>query len=144
LESEEFKMNTQTKESDINAIYEAVEDYYGGWYEANPERMSRCLHLNLAKRAIKLDEAGKEYLLHLTKEVMVDATANGGGSAAPADKRHWTITILDSYEEIATVKVASDEYMEYIHLVKQNGQWRIANVLYTDNRAMQAAKNLVT
>jgi hypothetical protein len=137
-------MDTQTKESDINAIYEAVEDYYGGWYEANPERMRRCLHPNLAKRAIKLDEAGKEYLLHLTKEVMVDATAQGHGCAAPAEKRHWTITILDSYEEIATVKVASGEYMEYIHLVKQDGQWLIANVIYSDNRGMRAAENLVT
>ena len=135
-------MDTQTKESDINAIYEAVEDYYGGWYEANPERMRRCLHPNLAKRAIKLDEAGKEYLLHLTKEVMVDATAQGRGSATSAAKHHWTITILDSYAEIATVKVASDEYMEYIHLVKQDGRWLIANVIYTDNRVMQSADNI--
>ena len=137
-------MNTQTKESDINAIYEAVSDYYGGWYEANPERMMRCLHPNLAKRAPTMDEAGKEYLLHLTKEVMVDATTKGGGSAAPADKRHWIITILDSYKEIATVKVASGEYMEYIHLVKQDGQWLIVNVIFTENRAMQSAENLFT
>ncbi len=128
-------MDTQSKESDIIAIDEAVSDYYEWWYEANPERMRRCLHPDLAKRALKMDEAGREYLLHLTKEVMVDATADGRGSAAPADKRHWTITILDSYEEIATVKVASGEYIEYIHLVKQDGQWLIANVIYTDNRA---------
>jgi len=137
-------MNTQTKESDIDAIYEAVSDYFGGWYEANPERMKRCLHPDLAKRALKMDEAGKEYLLNLTKEVMVDATAQGHGSVAPAEKRHWTITILDSYEEIATVKVASGEYMEYIHLVKQDGQWLIANAIYTDTRALHATENIVS
>ena len=136
-------MDTQTKESDINAIYEAVEDYYGGWYEANPERMMRCLHPDLAKRALTMDGAGKEYLLNLTKELMVEATAQGRGSATPAAKHHWTITILDSYAEIATVKVASDEYMEYIHLVKQDGRWLIANVIYTDNRVMQSADNIV-
>ena len=128
-------MNVQTKELDINAIHEAVEDYYRGWYEADPERMIRCLHPDLAKRALTTDGMGKEYLLHLTKEFMVNATAQGHGSATPAEKRHWTITILDSYEEIATVKVASDEYMEYIHLVKQDGRWLVANVIYTDNRA---------
>ena len=127
-------MNTQSKDLDIKAIHETVEDYYGGWYEANPERMRRCLHANLAKRAIKLDDAGKEYLLNLTKQVMVDATRDGGGSDTPADKHHWTITILDSYEEIATVKVNSGEYMEYIQLVKQDGQWQIVNVLYTGYR----------
>ena len=124
-------MNTQSKDLDIKAIHETVEDYYGGWYEANPERMRRCLHANLAKRAIKLDDTGKEYLLHLTKEVMVDATRDGGGSDTPAEKKNWTITILDSYEKIATAKVVSGEYMEYIHLARQEGQWLIVNALYT-------------
>ncbi len=127
-------MNIQSRDLDIKAIHEAVEDYYGGWYEANPERISRSLHANLAKRAIKFDDTGKEYLLHLSKEVMVDATRQGEGSKTPLEKRHLTITILDRYEEIATVKVASDEYMEYIHLAKHNGQWLIVNVIYTSNR----------
>jgi hypothetical protein len=65
---------------------------------------------------------------------MVESTDKGGGSTAAAEKKNWTITILDSYEEIATVKVASGEYMEYIHLAKQDGQWQIVNVLWTDNR----------
>jgi hypothetical protein len=127
-------MNTQARDADIKAIHEAVEDYYGGWYEANPERMERCLHPDLAKRAIKLDENGKEYLHHLTKNIMVNATKDGGGSDVPAIKKTWTITILDSYEEIATVKVVAGEYMEYIHLVRQEGQWQVLNVLWTDQR----------
>ncbi len=125
-------MNTQTKDLHMQAIHETVQDYYCGWYEADPERMRRSLHADLAKRAIKLDEGGKEYLLHLTRDVMVDATAKGGGSDAPAEKKNWTVTILDSYEEIATVKVASGEYMEYIHLAKQDGHWLIVNVMYTN------------
>lgn len=114
------------------AIYQAVSDYYDGWYTPDPKRMERCLHINLAKRAIQLDEAGKEYLLHLTKDVMVDSTNKGGGSNSPAEKKNWTITILDSYDEIASVKVDSGEYMEYIHLARQDGQWLIVNVIWTD------------
>ena len=97
--------------------------------------MKSCLHPALAKRAVKFDEHGKEYLRDLTKEAMVDATRDGGGSDAPAEKRTWTITLLDTYEEIATAKVAAGEYIEYIHLAKQDGQWLILNVLYTSNRA---------
>lgn len=125
-------MNTQSKDADIQAIHEAVEDYYGGWYEANAERIQRCLHPDLAKRAIKLDENGKEYLRHLTKDVMVNATKDGGGRDVSDEKKTWTITILDSYEEIATVKVAAGEYMEYIHLARQAGQWLVVNVLWAD------------
>jgi len=127
-------MNTQARDTDIQAIHEAVEDYYGGWYEASEERIQRCLHPDLAKRAIKLDENGKEYLRHLTKDVIVNATKDGGGSNIFDEKKTWTITILDSYEEIATVKVAAGEYMEYIHLVRQDSQWQVLNVLWTDKR----------
>ena len=130
-------MDPQIKDQDIKAIYEAVEDYYGGWYEADVERMDRCLHPNLVKRTISIDEAGKEYLRNLTKMVMVNGTQTGGGSDTPADKKTWTITILDMYEEIATVKVNSGEYLEYIHLVREKGQWLIVNVIYTSNREEQ-------
>jgi Putative lumazine-binding len=124
----------QIKVSDNTAIYQAVTDYYEGWYAPDAKRMERCLHADLAKRAVKLDEIGKEYLLHLTKEVMADATQKGGGSDAPANKKNWTISILDKYEEIATVKVVCPEYVEYIHLARQDGQWQIVNVLYTAQR----------
>lgn len=131
-------MNARPRDLDIRAIHGAVEDYYGGWYEANPERMKRCLHEGLAKRAIKRDDAGKEYLRHLSKKMMVEATAKGGGRDTPADKQTWAIATLDCYEEIATVRVAAGEYMEYIHLARQDGQWQIVNVLYTSNRGIGA------
>lgn len=124
----------QTKVADKAAIYQAINDYYEGWYMPDVKQMEQCLHTNLAKRALKFDDAGKEYLLHLSKEAMVDATRKGGGSDISAEKKNWTIVILDGYEEIATVKVASCEYIEYIHLAKHNGQWLIVNVLYTSNR----------
>src|SRR5512143_532704 len=110
----------QTRVTDNAAIYQAVTDYYEGWYTPNAKQMERCLHANLAKRAIKHDDAGKEYLLHLTKEVMVDATEKGGGSDAPTDRKNWTISILDQYEEIATVKMLCPEFVEYIHLARQD------------------------
>jgi len=56
--------------------------------------------------------------------MMVVVTGQGGGSDAPANKRTWNIAFLDCYEEIATVKVVAVEYMEYIHLARQVGQWR--------------------
>src|SRR5512141_1321737 len=98
------------------AIYQAVSDYYEGWYAPDEKQMEQCLHPSLAKRTIKRDDAGKEYLRHLTKEIMVEAARNGGGSATSSDKKNWTITILDSYEGIATVKALCPEYVEYIHL----------------------------
>jgi hypothetical protein len=116
------------------AIYQVVSDYYEGWYTPDAKQIEQCLHPSLAKRAIKRDDAGNEYLHHLTKEIMVKEARNGGGSAASSNKKNWTITILDRYEEIATVKALCPEYVEYIHLAIQDEQWQIVNVLWTENR----------
>ena len=128
-------MTTQNPDPDRAAIYQAASDYYGGWYEADVDRISHSLHSGLAKRAIRKNESKKEFLHQLTKEQMLEKTREGGGSDIPADKRNIEITILDKYEEIATVKVVAHEYIDYLHLVKQDEQWLIVNALWTDNRA---------
>lgn len=130
-------MTNQFTDPDREAIYQAASDYYGGWYEANVERISRSLHPDLAKRAIRKDESGKEFLHHLSKERMLEITKEGGGSDIPIDSQHYEITILDKYEEIASVKVVAHEYIDYLQLARQNGQWLIVNALWTDNRARQ-------
>lgn len=127
-------MNPSHSDSNVEAILAAVEDYYGGWYAADAGRMERCLHPGLAKRAVKMDGSGGQSLLTLTKEGMVRATQNGGGTDAPVEKRHWQVTALDVYEEIAAVKVLAGEYVEYIHLARQDGRWQILNVLWTNRR----------
>ena len=45
--------------------------------------------------------------------------------------------LLDRYEEIANVKVVANEYIDYLQLARQDGQWLIVNALWTDNRAKQ-------
>jgi hypothetical protein len=128
-------MTTQFTSPDDAAIYQAASDYYGGWYQADVERMARCLHPDLAKRAVRKDESGKDFLHHLSKERMLELTRDGGGSDIPIAKQNYKITILDRYEEIASVKVVAYEYIDYLQLAKQDGQWLIVNALWTDNRA---------
>ena len=128
-------MSTPFTDPDYSAIYQTAADYYGGYYEANVERISRSLHPDLAKRAIRKDKSGKEFLHHLSKERMLEITKQGGGSDIPKAKQQCEITILDKYEEIASVKVVAYEYIDYLQLAKQGGQWLIVNALWTDNRA---------
>ena len=46
-------------------------------------------------------------------------------------QRHYSISILDRYEEMATARVDSPDWIDYLHLARLNGRWVIANVLYT-------------
>ncbi len=40
------------------------------------------------------------------------------------------VNILDIYNRIATVKLVSDNWVEYLHLIKLNGKWEIVNLIW--------------
>jgi hypothetical protein len=120
------------KISDEVAIRMAALDYEEGWYEGDASRMARCLHPDLAKRAIKLDPvSGKEYLNHLTKEDMVRITLEGGGTDIPREKIYYKVDLTEVFQEVAIVRAESYSSIDYLQLVKFEGQWLILNILYT-------------
>lgn len=121
--------------ADVAAIRQAAMDYLQGWYEGDVERMRRCLHPELAKRAVTRDpQAGTEHVQHLTQRDMLDMTQRGGGAATPVEKRFYEVTILDVYGDIASVKSDSYEYVDYLHLARCEGRWLIMNAMYDDRR----------
>lgn len=129
----------EQQSSDLAAIRQAVLDYLQGWYEGDAERMRRSLHPGLAKRAIRRDpQTGELRFRHLSQQQMVDKTRQGGGSNTPGDKRYYEVAVLDVYDEIASARAESYEYVDYLHLARCDGQWVIVNVLWTDNRAAGA------
>jgi hypothetical protein len=117
---------------DIQAITEVSRDYTEGWFTANAERMRSALHPDLVKRTIWHDIQGNTWKVGrtLTAEAMVGYTRQGGGSALQESEKVFEIEILDAFRHIATVKVSSHPYMDYLHLAKMNGRWWIINCLY--------------
>lgn len=121
---------------DLAAIRLAALDYEEGWLEGKTERIARCLHPNLTKRTVKCDAGtGEKYLYHLTKEDIVRFTREGGGTAVPRDKIYYKIDILDIYDDVAVVRAESYPHIDYLQLVRDEGQWLIVTVLQLANRA---------
>lgn len=121
----------QTQDADREAIKQAVLDYGQGWYEGSAERMERALHPDLAKRALMLDRStGKGKLDQIDKQGLVEATRKGSGTHTPEEIRRTDVTILDVYGNAATVKMEMHDWVDYLHLVKTQGQWRIVDVLW--------------
>ena len=113
------------------AIRQAAMDYVQGWYEGDVERVRRSLHPELAKRRILRDpETGEERFRHVTQQLLVDLTRQGGGSEVPVAQRYYDVAILDVTGEIASVRAESYEYVDYLHLALSEGKWMIVNVLY--------------
>ena len=123
--------STPTPE-DIEGITQASRDYAEGWFTADAERMRRCLHPELVKRTIMRDPQRGTWELRrpADAQMMITFTQEGGGSDAPESERTYEIKILDVFRHIATVKVLSYPYMDYLHIAKINDQWLIVNVLW--------------
>lgn len=113
------------------AIRAAALDYIEGWYEGNAERMERALHPDLAKRiVISNKEKTRSRLDQMSAMGLVQGTRRGGGKDTPKDKQIKEVTILDKFENAASVKVVAESWIDYMHLAKFNGRWVIVNVLW--------------
>ncbi|UCE59844.1 MAG: nuclear transport factor 2 family protein [Phycisphaerales bacterium] len=128
-----FAAGTQdVSEADAKAIKETALDYGMGWYEGDGERMERALHPDLAKRALFPDPRapGKGKLDNISAMGLVQATRKGYGKATPEDQRRTDVTILDVFGNTASVKMRMHDWVDYMHMVKSGGRWKIVNVLW--------------
>ena len=115
---------------DTAAIKATALDYIESWYEGNPERMQRALHPDLAKRIVRRNPNGESQLDHMTAATLVENVRKGGGAKTPPEKQQKDVTILDVYENVATVKLVASSWIDYLQIAKFNGRWVIVNVLW--------------
>lgn len=57
---------------------------------------------------------------------------NGGGTKTPLDRQQKAVTILDRFENAATVKIIASDWIDYLQLAKFNNRWVIVNVLWEE------------
>jgi hypothetical protein len=117
---------------DKAAIKQTALDYLEGWYECNPERMERAVHPDLAKRIVSSNPTtGKDRLDEMSALKLVQVTRGEcGGKKTPKESQQKDITILDFYEDMASVKVVFTGWVDYVHMARFNGRWVIVNVLW--------------
>jgi hypothetical protein len=122
--------NAQTP-SEAELIKQCALDYIEGWYEGNAERMERALHPELAKRIVRTDpKTGRSALSQMSAMSLVQGTRRGGGKDTPKEKQQKEVTILDIFQNAATVKIVASDWIDYLHMAKFNGRWMIVNVLW--------------
>jgi Putative lumazine-binding len=116
--------------ADAAAIKQTALDYIEGWYEGNAERMERALHPELAKRIVRTSKEGWSQLSQMSAMSLVMGTRRGGGKDTPKEKQLKDVTILDVFENAASVKIVASDWVDYLHMAKSNGRWVIVNVLW--------------
>jgi hypothetical protein len=115
-------------DSEREAILAPAVDYIESWLAGDSERMGGCLHPDLVKREIEPAEDGSgPVVVTMSRDDMVAATAVGYGRKY---ERPYDATVLDAFGDIATVRVLSSVYMDYLHVGRFGGHWLIVNVLW--------------
>ncbi len=121
----------QTKQDSL-AIKQVALDYIESQHKPNPTQMERALHPRMVKRTFWKDKlTGKDYVRETTTESMIllAESYNKTGNKFPASPKKDVI-LLDVSERTASVKLIADEWIDYMHIVKINGTWKIINVLW--------------
>lgn len=122
---------TTVANADEAAIKQTALDYIEGWYEGNAERMERALHPELAKRIVRTNPQNNQSQLdQMSAMTLVLRTRRGGGKATPKERQQKDVTILDIYQNAASVKVVAADWIDYLQVAKFNGRWVIVNVLW--------------
>jgi Putative lumazine-binding len=129
--SERANTAAGSADADSAAIRQTALDYIEGYYEGDGERMERALHPELAKRIVRTDaKSGRSRLDQMGAMTLVQGTRAGGGKNIPKESRQKDVTVLDIFEQAASVKIVASDWVDYLHVAKFNGRWVIVNVLW--------------
>lgn len=128
--TETHEAKQQSLELERISIEKAARDYVDGWYEGDAERMQRALHPDLAKRRVEVLSNDRAVLSTISADAMVEYTRMGVGKKSYREGQVNEVTILDVSSTSASVKTVSHQFIDYLHLARLNGEWRIVNVLW--------------
>jgi len=116
--------------ADSVAIEQTALDYIQGYYSGDSERMERALHPDLAKRIVRTDEDGRSSLEQMDAPTLVGITRMMAQRPVPEDDWVDDVKILDVFEGAASVRIDAAQWIDYLHLARWNGEWKIVNVLW--------------
>jgi hypothetical protein len=123
---------TQASKKDTLEIRNKSLGYLIALQQLKPDLMNEVMNDSLNKATIGYDrESKKEYARATTKtEMMTFANNWNKANNQFPPKPNNEIEILDIYNRIATVKIISDNWVDYLHLIKLDGEWSIINILW--------------
>lgn len=110
------------------AVAAVAENYMDAYYTADPARMEKALHPDFHKRTLRTVNGHTE-ISEDTVQSMVEGVRLGSGKEIPLNERIQKIEVLDVYRDAASVKVVTGRWVDYMHLSKLNGEWRVLDVV---------------
>ena len=125
-----FSISTNAQDNnapgdEATAVRVTVTNYIEAYYTGNATRMEQTLHPHYLKHKIHGDIPMREQ----TGQELVQAVRNGEGTHMTQAQRTEKITVLDVEGNIASAKLVTPGWVDYMTLSKINGEWKILSVV---------------
>jgi hypothetical protein len=125
-----FNLATQAQDNttpndNASAVRATVTNYIEGYYTGDSHRMEQTLHPHYLKHMIHGDIPMREK----TGAQMVTEVRKNGPSDLPATSKTEQVTVLDVAGDIASAKLVTPGWTDYMTLSKVNGDWKILSVV---------------
>jgi competence protein ComGC len=113
------------------AVRQAVLDYVEGIYEVNPSRVECSVHADLAKRGFFKKKGETAYSEEkMTFQELMDTAAKWNKSGRLPKDAVKEVVVFDVADQTASAKVTAVWGIDYLHLAKYEGKWKIVNVVW--------------
>lgn len=122
--------NAQTNE-DKEGVRQAALDYIESIYEVNPAKVERSVHPDLTKRGFFLKQGETAYApLTMTFAQLVELAKSYNKNGRVPKDAPKEVVIFEVSDQTASAKVTASWGIDYLHLAKYDGKWKIINVLW--------------
>jgi hypothetical protein len=111
--------------TDASAVQTAVTNYIEGYFTGDADRMKKTLHPHYLKHVIHGDIPMRE----MTATQMVTAVRRNGPADLSVEQKTEEVTVLDIAGDIASAKLVTPGWQDYMTLSKVNGEWKILSVV---------------
>ena len=117
-------------DQDLTYIQSVTEEYLTAWYQGDEQLMETVVHPQMAKKIVFDAGHNQGALAYLSAQDLIDQTRRKRTQVVNVDDLKADITILDVYNNSAMVKAETENWIDYLHMAKISGEWKIVNILW--------------
>ena len=117
--------DNKTSSDDMSAVRSTVTNYIEGYFTGDAQRMEQTLHPHYLKHVIH----GESPMWEMTGPQMMKDVRREGPPDLPAGSKTEQVTVLDVASDIASAKLVTPGWTDYMTLSRVNGEWKILSVV---------------
>jgi hypothetical protein len=117
--------DNQPSSDDSSAVRATVTNYIEAYYTGDAHRMEQTLHPHYLKHMIHANIPMRDK----TGPQMVEEVRSHGVPDIPRAQRTEQVTVLDVAGTIASAKLVTPGWVDYVTLSKSDGEWKILSVV---------------